>query len=105
MKRKIRIEQFSDKNIDAYERLTKLGDNGKLCYCSFWHAKWTSMADYDKAKEERPEQLKACVIERMRSQFHVGVIVYVDDQPSAWVSVGPLTDFYWSWKRVAHIGE
>jgi hypothetical protein len=41
----------------------------------------------------------------MRAQFHVGVIAYIDDQPAAWISVGPLIDFYWAWKRVAHIGE
>lgn len=105
MKKQIKIEQFSDKNINEYDKLTKLGDDGKLCYCSFWHAKWASMAEYDQAKKDRPEQLKSCVVERMRSNFHVGVIVYADNQPCAWVSVGPLTDFYWSWKRVARIGE
>jgi GNAT superfamily N-acetyltransferase len=101
----IRIQQFTEQNIPDYERLTKLGDDGKLCYCSFWHGKWSSMADYDKVKAEQPERLKACVIDRMRSQFHVGVIVYVNDQAAAWISVGPLTDFYWSWRRVAQIGE
>jgi GNAT superfamily N-acetyltransferase len=101
----IRIEQFSDKNIADYERLTKLGDDGKLCYCSFWHAKWSSMAEYDQVKKDQPERLKACVIDRMRSQFHVGVIAYLGDKPCAWISVGPVTDFYWAWKRVAHIGE
>jgi GNAT superfamily N-acetyltransferase len=105
MTSQIRIDQFSDKNLDAYERLTKLGDNGKLCYCSFWHAKWSSMAEYDLAKKERPEQLRSCVVERMRSKFHVGVIVYNDHTPCAWISVGPLTDFYWSWRRVAQIGD
>ncbi len=101
----IRIEQFTDKNIEHYEKLTKLGDDGKLCYCSFWHAKWNSMAEYDKVKAEQPDRLKACVVDRMRSQFHVGVIVYAGDQPCAWISVGPLIDFYWAWKRVAHVGE
>ena len=45
------------------------------------------------------------MIDRMRSQFHVGVIAYIEDKPAAWISVGPVTDFYWAWKRVAHIGE
>lgn len=101
----LRIEQFSDQNIPDYENLTKLGDNGKLCYCSFWHAKWSSMAEYDQTKAQQPEKLRACVIDRMRSQFHVGVIVYLEDKPCAWVSVGPLTDFYWAWRRVAQVGE
>lgn len=105
MNAEIRIEQFTDHNISDYEKLTKLGDDGKLCYCSFWHAKWNSMAEYDKVKAENPDRLKACVVDRMRSQFHVGVIAYSGDKPCAWISVGPLIDFYWAWKRVAHIGE
>jgi hypothetical protein len=105
MTHKIRIEQFTDKNISDYENLTKLGDDGKLCYCSFWHGKWSSMAEYDKVKAENPERLRACVIDRMRSQFHVGVIVYSGERACAWISVGPLIDFYWAWKRIAHIGE
>jgi GNAT superfamily N-acetyltransferase len=105
MKPAIRIEQFTDKNISDYELLTKLGDDGKLCYCSFWHAKWSSMDEYDKLKAEKPERLKECVIERMRSQFHVGVIAYFEEKPCAWISVGPLIDFYWAWKRVAQVGE
>jgi GNAT superfamily N-acetyltransferase len=101
----IRIEQFTDANLQDYERLTKLGDDGKLCYCSFWHSKWTSMEEYDAVKANNPERLRDCVVERMHSNFHVGVIVYLDDAPCAWISVGPLIDFYWAWKRVSHIGE
>lgn len=77
MSHKIRIEQFTDKNI----------------------------ADYDQVKKEDPERLKACVIDRMRSQFHVGVIAYIDDQPAAWISVGPITDFFWAWRRVGQVGD
>jgi hypothetical protein len=105
MTNSIRLEQFTDSNLADYEKLTKLGDDGKLCYCSFWHGKWSSVQDYDNVKKTNPERLKACVVDKMRSNFHVGVIAYVDDQPAAWISVGPLIDFYWSWKRVAHIGE
>lgn len=105
MSRQIRLEQFSENNIAEYERLTKLGDDGKLCYCSFWHAKWSSMEEYDKVKAEQPERLKDCVLDRMRSKFHVGVIAYLDEKACAWISVGPLTDFYWTWRRVAQVGE
>ena len=104
MAQKIRIERFSDKNINDYENLTKLDQNGKLCYCSFWHAKWASIDEYDKVKEDNPNRLKNCVIDKMRSNFHVGAIAYIDEEPGAWISVGPLTDFYWSWKRVAQLG-
>ena len=105
MEATITIERFSDANIEHYEQLTKQGDDGKLCYCSFWHSKWSSMADYDQAKKDHPERLKACVVERMHSHFHVGVIAYADGKPCAWVSVGPLTDFYWAWRRVGQLGD
>ena len=63
------------------------------------------MQDYDKAKAENPEGLKNCVVERMKANFHVGVIAYLNGEPCAWISVGPLIDFYWTWKRVAALGE
>lgn len=101
----LRIEQLNDSNVHDYEKLAKFGDDGKLCYCSFWHQKFSSMAEYDNLKKTDPDRLKACVVERMRAQFHVGVIAYVGDKPCAWISVGPLTDFYWAWRRVAQVGE
>jgi GNAT superfamily N-acetyltransferase len=100
----ITLAQLSDDNVADYERLTH-EDKGSPCYCSFWHQKWTSMEDYDREKAEHPERLKACVLERMRAKFHVGVIAYADGKPCAWVSVGPLIDFYWTWRRVAHVGD
>lgn len=100
----ITLAQFSDDNIADYELLTA-EQNGSPCYCSFWHQKWTSMEDYDREKAEHPERLKACVVERMHAKFHVGVIACSDGEPCAWVSVGPLIDFYWTWRRVAHLGE
>lgn len=101
----IRIEQLADHNVNDYEKLAKFGDDGKLCYCSFWHQKFASVAEYDQLKKTDPDRLKACVIERMKAQFHVGVVAYADNVPCAWVSVGPLTDFYWAWRRVAQVGE
>jgi len=101
----IRIEQFSDHNIADYEKLAKFGGDGKLCYCSFWHQKFSSIDEYDQMKKDNPERLKACVVDRMHSNFHVGVIAYIDDKPAAWISFGPLTDFYWSWRRVVQIGD
>jgi hypothetical protein len=35
----IRIEQFTDKNVADYERLTKQGEEQKHYYYSFWHGK------------------------------------------------------------------
>ena len=33
------------------------------------------------------------------------MLAYADGELLAWISVGPLTDFYWTWKRVAQLGD
>lgn len=100
----IRIEKLSEENFADYEALT-CGQSHGGCYCSFWHQKWTSMEDWEKCQKETPERNRQIVYEKMRSGFHVGVLAYYDDKLLAWLSVGPLTDFYWTWKRTAHVGE
>ena len=100
----IRIEKLSEKNFKDYESLTCRQAHGG-CYCSFWHQKWTSMADWEKCQKETPEKNRQLVFEKVRSGFHVGVLVYQDSDLIAWLSVGPLPEFYWTWKRVALIGE
>jgi hypothetical protein len=40
----------------------------------------------------------------MNFGFHVGVLAYKDNELLGWISVGPLPEFYWTWKRVAAIG-
>jgi GNAT superfamily N-acetyltransferase len=100
----VTIEPFGEGNVADYERLTEHGNNGKPCYCSFWHRKWTSMDEYHEVQRDRPERLRECVLDRMRSRFHVGVIAYRAGTPCAWVSVGPLIDFFWAWRRVAQLG-
>lgn len=105
MKDQIIIKKLTEENTADYELLTKHGDDGKLCYCSFWHQKWTSMDEYHRVQKENPERLKNCVLDRVKSNFHVGVIAYLNNEPCAWVSVGPLIDFYWAWKRVGQLGD
>lgn len=100
----IRIERLGEHNFADYEELTADQSQGG-CYCSFWHQKWTSMEDWETCKRETPERNRQIVFEKMRSGFHVGVLAYLDDELAAWVSVGPLTDFYWTWKRTAQVGE
>lgn len=100
----IRIEALSEKNFPDFESLTGRQAHGG-CYCSFWHQKWTNMADWEKSQKETPERNKAIMWEKMRSGFHLGVLAYADGKLLAWVSVGPLTDFYWTWKRTARLGE
>ncbi len=100
----IRIERLSEKNFADYESLTCRQAHGG-CYCAFWHQKWNSMADWEKCQKETPEKNRQMVFEKMRSGFHVGVLAYQGDELVAWLSVGPLVDFYWTWKRTIHVGE
>lgn len=100
----IRIEKLTEKNFSDYEALTSF-ESGGGCYCSFWHQKITSMQEWDTRKKENPELNRQIVLDKVRTGYHVGVLVYRDDELLAWISVGPLIDFYWAWKRVAHLGE
>lgn len=100
----IRIERLSEKNFGDFERLAACAPHTG-CYCSFWHQKWASTADWEKCRKETPELNRQIVFEKMRSGFHVGVLAYQGADLIAWVSVGPLIDFHWTWKRAVQIGE
>ena len=63
------------------------------------------MEEWDKRKAEAPEKNRACMLEKVRSRFHLGVLVYRDSETVAWVSVGPMPEFYWAWKRVGNVGD
>lgn len=63
------------------------------------------MEDWEKCQKETPEKNRQIVFEKMRSGFHVGVLAYEENNLLAWISVGPLIDFYWTWKRSVHVGE
>lgn len=63
------------------------------------------MDEWDKRKAEEPEKNKACVLYRVRSRFHLGVLAYQGNDLVAWISVGPMIDFYWTWKRVGQVGD
>ncbi|MBS1910847.1 MAG: hypothetical protein JST22_02560 [Bacteroidetes bacterium] len=99
----IRVEQLGENNFTDYETITAKQSEGG-CYCAFWHQKWTNMADWIQCQKETPERNRAIVYEKMRSGFHVGVLAYLENKLVAWISVGPLTDYYWTWKRVAQVG-
>lgn len=58
-----------------------------------------------KAQSRRTSQNKACVLEKVRSRFHLGVLVYSQTEIVAWVSLGPLPEFFWAWRRVAQLGD
>ncbi|HAZ13100.1 MAG: hypothetical protein A2X86_09925 [Bdellovibrionales bacterium GWA2_49_15] len=100
----ISIERLNEKNFADYETLTSRQAHGG-CYCSFWHQKWQSMADWEKCQKETPDINRQMVFEKMRSGFHVGVLAYQGSDLLGWLSVGPLIDFYWTWRRVIQVGE
>ena len=100
----IRFRRLTLDNFSEFESLTADESEGG-CYCSFWHQKWSSMSDWEKCKKETPGNNRAIVLEKVRSGFHVGVLAYRGDDLAAWVSVGPLPDYYWTWRRVAQRGD
>lgn len=100
----IRIERLSEKNFGDFESLTACAPHTG-CYCSFWHQKWKSVADWEKCRKETPDLGRQIIFEKMRSGFHVGVLAYQGTTLAAWVSIGPLVDFHWTWKRVVQVGE
>jgi len=100
----LRIEQLSESNFKDYEALTSCQGVGG-CYCAFWHQKITSMAEWEARQKEDPLLNRESVLIKVRTGYHVGVLAYSGEDLAAWISVGPLTDFYWTWKRVAKLGE
>jgi hypothetical protein len=99
----IRLERLTEENFEVFASLINCEDDG--CYCSFWHQKISSMEEWDRRKAQEPEKNKSCMLERLRSRFHLGVLAYQGNDLVAWISVGPLTDFYWTWKRVGQLGD
>ncbi len=63
------------------------------------------MQEWDERKAKNPELNKSCMLEKIRSKFHLGVLVYKNTELVAWVSVGPIVDFFWAWKRVGQLGD
>jgi len=99
----IRLERLTEDNFEIFASFINCEDGG--CYCSFWHQKFSSMEEWDKRKSEEPEKNKACVLEKLRARFHLGVLAFQGDELVAWISVGPLPDFYWAWRRVGQLGD
>lgn len=100
----VRLERLTEKNFADYEKLTSCQKDGG-CYCAFWHQKWSSMEEWNNRQKEAPLLNRDTVLDKVRSGFHVGVLAYQNDELLAWVSVGPLTDYYWTWRRLAQVGE
>lgn len=99
----LHLETLTEANFEAFASMINCEDAG--CYCSFWHQKWSSMEEWDRRKAENPALNKACMLEKVRARFHLGTLVYRGPEVVAWVSVGPMPDFYWAWRRVAQVGD
>ena len=102
MSDQLELKPLTEENFEEFASFLNCEDSG--CYCSFWHQKFTSMEEWDKRKAKAPELNKSCMLDRVRSKFHLGSLVYRGKNLVAWVSVGPLIDFYWTWRRVAQLG-
>ena len=63
------------------------------------------MADWEACQKNTPERNRQMVFEKMRSGFHVGALAFDGSTAVAWISVGPVTENFWTWKRVAALGE
>lgn len=101
----LQIVPLTEDNLADYERLTRHGDDGGDCYCAFWHMKWRNMDHYHAFKAEHPERLREAVVTRVRSGFHVGALAYEQGNLLAWISVAPLNEVFWCWRRMAALGS
>lgn len=99
----IRLERLTEANFEVFSSFINAQDSG--CYCSFWHQKFTSMEEWDKRKSQEPNQNCSCMQEKLRAQFHLGVLAYQGDDLVAWISIGPLPEFFWAWRRVGQLGD
>jgi len=99
----IRLEILSSKNFSDFERLTAHGKDGG-CYCAFWHQKFSSVEEWHEREHTAPEKNRDCMRQRVDSNFHVGVLAYEGDRLLAWISVSPVAEVYWAWRRTAMLG-
>lgn len=103
MMAELRIERLAEANFADYERLTACGADGG-CYCAFWHGKWRSVDEWKERERTRPLENRELIRQMVSFGFHVGALAYRGGELLAWLSVGPLPETYWTWKRVAQVG-
>lgn len=100
----MRLERLSQNNFKDFESLTNC-DTHPACYCAFWHQKWASVSDWDERKKTNPEANKITILDRLKSGFHVGALAYRNEELVGWVSVAPVPEFYWAWRRLSKLGD
>jgi hypothetical protein len=100
----VALSRLTEANFADYEALTSC-EGGGGCYCAFWHQRITSMDEWETRRKTNPALNRQVVLDRVLTGYHVGVLAHLDGALAAWVSVGPLPEFYWAWRRVAQLGE
>ena len=100
----ITLARLTESNFADYEALTSC-EGGGGCYCSFWHQRIASMDEWETRRKTNPALNRQVVLDKVLTGYHVGVLAYEGGKPAAWISVGPLPEFYWAWRRVAQLGE
>lgn len=104
MSANFRLERLGETNFADYEKLTGCeGDGG--CFCAAWHQKISSIAEWKRRCREAPLSNRDTVLSKVRAGFHVGVLAYEGDWLLGWISISPLPETYWTWPRVARLGE
>ncbi len=104
MTRELVLQTLSIENFADFEKLTVGGKHGG-CYCAFWHQKFNSIEEWQQREREAPEKNRECIRQRIESGFHVGVLAYESGKLVGWISVGPVIEVYWAWRRVAVLAD
>ncbi len=63
------------------------------------------MEEWQRRQKEDPLKNRDIVRSRMHSGFHVGTLAYKEGELLAWISVSPLPEYYWTWRRTLRVGE
>lgn len=100
----IELYPLSEDRMPDFELLTAEQEHGG-CYCAFWHLRITSMDQWIDRQRDTPELNLACIRGRITAGFHTGVLAYREGELLAWISVSPVPEVYWTWRRVAALGE
>jgi len=104
MTEKIELRALAHDNFADFEKLTVGGKHGG-CYCAFWHQKFNSVEEWHQREREAPEKNRECMRQRVDSGFHVGVLAYESGKLAGWISVSPVSEVYWAWRRVPALAD
>ena len=63
------------------------------------------MDEWEFRQKEEPHKNRDIIRSRVNSGFHVGALAYLNDKLLAWISISPLPEFYWTWRRVTKVGS